>query len=132
MNQPEDELARRIVRHLDHGVDALDPVSRGRLAAARKAALARYRAEPRAVHGLAWAAHALSRLGERRVQHPRRVMAIGALLLAVSGAVLWQATRPAGPAVETAEIDASILTGELPLNAYLDKGFDSWLKRSLR
>jgi len=25
-----------------------------------------------------------------------------------------------------------LLTDELPLNAYLDRGFDSWLKRSAR
>ena len=26
--------------------------------------------------------------------------------------------------------DAAVLTGDLPLDAYLDKGFDAWLKRS--
>jgi hypothetical protein len=31
-----------------------------------------------------------------------------------------------------AEVDAGLLTDELPINAYLDKGFDSWLKRSSR
>lgn len=31
---------------------------------------------------------------------------------------------------EIEEIDAQVLTGDLPLDAYLDKGFDTWLKRS--
>jgi hypothetical protein len=31
---------------------------------------------------------------------------------------------------EIEEIDAGVLTGDLPLDAYLDKGFDAWLKRS--
>ena len=33
---------------------------------------------------------------------------------------------------EIEEIDAQVLTGDLPLDAYLDKGFDTWLKRSSR
>lgn len=31
---------------------------------------------------------------------------------------------------EIIEIDAEVLTGDLPLDAYLDRGFDAWLKRS--
>ena len=36
----------------------------------------------------------------------------------------------AGVAAEIEEIDAAVLTGDLPLDAYLDKGFDAWLKPS--
>ena len=32
---------------------------------------------------------------------------------------------------ENVEIDAAVLTGELPIDAYLDKGFGAWLKSSL-
>jgi hypothetical protein len=31
---------------------------------------------------------------------------------------------------EAEEIDSALLTSELPINAYLDQGFDAWLKRS--
>jgi hypothetical protein len=31
---------------------------------------------------------------------------------------------------EIEEIDSAILTGDLPINAYLDNSFDTWLKRS--
>jgi hypothetical protein len=31
---------------------------------------------------------------------------------------------------EVLEIDAAVLLGELPLDAYLDKGFGVWLKNS--
>jgi len=31
---------------------------------------------------------------------------------------------------ELVDIDADVLTGDLPIEAYLDKGFDAWLKRS--
>ena len=44
MNQPEQEqLARRIARHLEYGVGEIDTGTRERLLAARKVALARYR-----------------------------------------------------------------------------------------
>jgi hypothetical protein len=33
---------------------------------------------------------------------------------------------------DIAEIEIELLTGDLPINAYLDRGFDSWLKRSSR
>jgi hypothetical protein len=39
----------------------------------------------------------------------------------------WRDTQNAA---EIEEIDAAVLTGDLPLDAYLDKGFDAWLKRS--
>ena len=44
------------------------------------------------------------------------------------GIAYWQ--NGSSPASEMAEIDAGLLSDELPINAYLDKGFDSWLKRS--
>ena len=31
-----------------------------------------------------------------------------------------------------ADLDARLLTDDLPIDAYLDKGFDSWLKRQQR
>jgi len=31
---------------------------------------------------------------------------------------------------EINEIDTQVLTGDLPIDAYLDKGFDAWLRRS--
>ena len=54
-------------------------------------------------------------------------LAGAALILALVGIQYWQPT----PSVEEIEeIDAAILTGDLPINAYLDKSFDTWLKRS--
>ena len=41
------------------------------------------------------------------------------------------ATQILTPA-ELAEIDAGLLTDELPISAYLDKGFDSWVTGSSR
>lgn len=128
MNQPEHELAKKIVQHLDHGVDQLAPGTRERLAAARRVALSRYREAPQAVLGLAWAGQAVAWVTERH--HGARMMtAAAALMIAMAGVIYWQGINPGN---ELADIDTGLLTDELPLNAFLDKGFDSWLKRSSR
>jgi len=120
MNPPEHELARKLVRYLDDGLDRLEPRVRERLAAARRNALSHYRAQPATVFGpvlVGW-------LTEHRL-----LLAAAALVAATAGVVYWQGTRPVNG---LAELDAYLLTDELPINAYLDKGFDSWLKRSSR
>lgn len=129
MNEPEHELATRIVRHLDYGVDELDPRARARLLAARKLALARYREQPEPVLGMAWAGQAMARISEHRFYSARQLITVAALILGLVGLAYWQST---GPVNELADIDAGLLTDELPINAYLDKGFDSWLKRASR
>ena len=129
MNQPEQELARKIVQVLDHGVDHLEPGARERLAAARMAALSHYRDRPEPVLGLAWAGQAVARITEHRYAGVRYLVAVSMLVAALAGVAYWQSN---GTTNELADIDTGLLTDELPLNAYVDKGFDSWLKRSPR
>ncbi len=123
MNRPDDEVAGKIVGHLDYGVQNLDPALRERLATARKAALARYR-QPEPVFGLAWAGALVSGRGGQRAQGARYLVGVLALLVGLSGIVYWQ-TR----GTNDFDVDVNILTDDLPINAYLDQGFDSWLKR---
>jgi predicted signal transduction protein with EAL and GGDEF domain len=50
-------------------------------------------------------------------------------LLTVAGLVAiftWQQDRRAA---DVEELDAQLLTDDLPLDAYLDKGFEAWLKK---
>jgi len=129
MNRPEHELARKLVRYLDDGLDQLEPRVRERLAAARRNALSHYREQPATVFGLAWAGQVGVWLTEHRSSRVRVLIAAAALVLATVGVVYWQSTRSANGLTE---IDFYLLTDELPINAYLDKGFDSWLKRSSR
>ena len=129
MNRPEHELAKKLVQYLDYGVDHLEPGVRERLAAARRTALSHYREKPGLELGPAWAGQAAVRLTEHRVYGVSLLIAAAALLVAMAGVVYWQST---GPSNGIAEIDLNLLTDELPINAYLDKGFDSWLKRSSR
>ena len=55
------------------------------------------------------------------------MLALGLLLFSLIGVTYWQLTIQSS---DIAEIDASLLSSELPINAYLDSGFEAWLKRS--
>jgi len=129
MNLPEHELARKLVQHLDQGVDRLGPGVRARLVTARNAALSKYREQPAPVLGLAWAGQAAARITEPGFYDARNLIAVAALVLALVGVGYWQISAPGN---DVADIDTNLLTDELPVSAYLDKGFDSWLKRSPR
>ncbi len=120
----EREFAYKIKQQLDQQLD-LDGATLMRLKTAREQALARQRvSEP--VFVLAWADAAVARLYGRPAS-TSIVLAGAALILALFGVHYWQ-QRPTVEELE--EIDAALLTSDLPINAYLDKSFDSWLKRS--
>jgi len=125
MNRPDDELAGRIVQQLDRGVQHLDPATCERLAAARKVALSHYHEKPEPAFGLAWAMNAISHKGVQRPYGARYLIAVAALVLGLIGVAYWQTMT----SNDFSDIDVNLLTDDLPLNAYLDRGFDSWLKR---
>lgn len=92
-----------------------------RLAAAREQALARQRAEPAPV--LAWADNVAGGWGGLAL----RVLLSLALLVASGVAIYaWQQNQRVA---ELAEIDSLLLTDDLPIDAYLDNGFQNWLKK---
>jgi len=122
----EQELAKQVVQHLDRGLGEIRQGSLYRLQSARQAALDRYRESPQPVAGLAWASNVAFRISESRYFNVRNLLAAGLLLLGMIGVTYWQIDMQN----DIAEIDASILSGDLPINAYLDSGFDAWLKRS--
>jgi hypothetical protein len=120
----EREFGFKIKQQLDRSLD-LDPATLERLKAARRHALARQRvAEPAFVP--VWASAVIGRLSGNPTTAG---VALGgaALILALVGVQYWQRA----PTVEEIEeIDAALLTSDLPINAYLDNNFDTWLKRS--
>jgi Protein of unknown function (DUF3619) len=120
----ERKFGHQIKQKLDQTLD-LEPAMRNRLKVAREQALERQRmAEPAFV--LAWADALVGRLTGNPAS-AGIALAGAALILALVGVQYWQ-QQPSVEEIE--EIDAAILTGELPINAYLDKSFDTWLKRS--
>jgi hypothetical protein len=121
----EKQTAYRIKQLLNRGLD-LDAGKLARLKAARERALARHRVEA-PVFVLAWADNVLGRLGGAASIVPRMLLPTAVLILGLIAVNQWQESQVAA---EIEEIDTAVLTGDLPLDAYLDKGFDAWLKRS--
>jgi len=120
----ESKFGYQIKQQLDQALD-LEPATLKQLKFAREQALARQRTtEP--VFALAWVDAVVGRLSGSSAS-ASIALAGAALILALIGIQYWQQT----PTVEEIEeIDAAILTSDLPINAYLDKSFDTWLKRS--
>jgi hypothetical protein len=120
----ESKFGYQIKQQLDQALD-LEPGTLQRLKVAREQALARQRmSEP--VFALAWVDAVVGRMSGNPAT-ASVALAGAALILALVGIQYWQ--QP--PTVEEIEeIDAALLTSELPINAYLDKSFDTWLKRS--
>jgi hypothetical protein len=120
----ERKFGYQIKQQLDRSLD-LEPATLSRLRLAREQALARQRvSEP--AFALAWAGAVVGRLSGNPAS-ASIAFAGAALILALLGIQYWQGA----PTVEEiAEIDAALLSSDLPINAYLDKSFDTWLKRS--
>ena len=122
MNEPQ--FGNKVRQLLNEG-SQLDPKTLGRLRQAREVALTR-QLVARPVPGLAWADGVIGRFGGYAGLSFRLVLPLVVLvggLLAISG---WQQNMRVA---EVEEIDALLLTDELPLDAYLDKGFEAWLKK---
>ena len=124
----EREIAKKITAYLDHGATRLKSGTAYRLQLARREALATLaEPEPAADLALAGAGRGPSP-GKRHILADARVW-IGVLMIV--GAVLyfqyWQSMQQVRDIEET---DAAILTSDLPIEAYLDRGFPAWLKHS--
>lgn len=122
----EQQIGYRIRQHLSQGLDDLDASKLARLKAAREQALARQRVASR-VSFVAWADNVVGRWGGPSSLVPRMLLPMAVLILGLIAINQWRDTQVAA---EIEEIDAAVLTSDLPLDAYLDKGFDAWLKRS--
>jgi hypothetical protein len=106
---------------LNQGIPVRPEVA-ARLHKAREQALARQRPEP----ALAWAGNVVGNLGGWGGLALRVLLPLA--LLVGSGAALygWQQKQRAA---ELEEIDSQLLTDDLPIDAYLDRGFQNWLKK---
>jgi hypothetical protein len=119
----EREYALRIRRYLDLAASRIDPDTASRLYHARQQALARGRV---ATGGASLAGGGMVSI-EGLWPALRAILAFVALVAAISGAALWNMDRNAA---ELAEVDTALLADDLPLAAFLDKGFVQWLAES--
>ena len=128
-NTHEHEIANKITTYLDAGASALKAGTAYRLQQARAAALARL-GEPARGPGLQMAlAGAGGNAGGRRPVVALRV-AIGAAVFVALAGFGWQQWKAMQQVREFEELDAQILSSDLPIDAYLDRGFQNWIKAS--
>jgi len=125
----EREFGRKIVQTLDGGL-SLPAEALARLKAARARAVdAQRHVEPSlaltVLDGISarlagpsqWLTHVLLPV----------LLLIGGMI----GLTSWQDSQQRALVVaDTAEVDSRLLQGDLPIDAYLDSGFQAWLKRS--
>ena len=121
----EHHLGYRVRQVLNQTL-VLDAEKLARLKAARERAMARQRiAAPRMV--LAWADNLIGSSGGSASVFARFLLPAAMLVLGLVAINAWQQSQAVQ---ELVEIDSGVLTSELPIYAYLDRGFDAWLKRS--
>lgn len=131
MSDQERDLAGKITSYLDRGAAELRPGLAYRLQRVRAEALARL-SEPERASALAPAFLAGRTAtiggGPRPFYHQLRFwLAIVVLATAVFGTQQWRAYQQVK---ELEDLDSQILTSDLPIDAYLDRGFQNWLKAS--
>jgi hypothetical protein len=115
-------FASRIRQILNQG--SLDAKVAQRLQAARELALSRQRPEPQPV--LRWADNILGDGWSWGGVSARVILPVVALAVAAVGIYRWQENQRLA---EVVEIDSQLLTDDLPIDAYLDRGFQNWLKK---
>jgi Protein of unknown function (DUF3619) len=131
VNEPH--FASRIKDALDTGL-RLSPEVVARLKVARERALEHHRVGAGEL-ALAGAGHRSSRIGTPTNFLTRIILPAAFLVAAAITLQQWQefqrAARQAAQYVaEIEETDSGLLTGDLPIKAYLDEEFQAWLKRS--
>jgi hypothetical protein len=121
----EHNLGYRVRQILNQDL-ALDEKKLARLKAAREQAIARQRVTaPRMV--LAWADNLTGSAEGSASVFSRFLLPAALLILGLVAINSWQQSQAVQ---ELVEIDSAVLTSDLPIDAYLDRGFDAWLKRS--
>lgn len=130
MNVREHEIAQKIVRELDRSTHSISGDTVARLSIAREQALAQFQFQHTPALGMAGVGQFVTHMFGRPIAVTRYALSLTVLILGLTGIVYWQNSN--GNGNELADIDARLLTDDLPIDAYLDKGFDSWLKRQSR
>jgi hypothetical protein len=133
MNTDDLNFAYRVRHALNEKLDDLPASTTDRLAAARKAAMARKKAHvpvrvTQAELATAGAgAQARGFLGNPFGWLGRMSVAVPLLVLMAGMVGIYQYEQQQRIA-ELAELDAAVLSDELPLSAYLDHGFNAYLE----
>jgi hypothetical protein len=127
MNDPEQDIAAKITAYLDQGTKELKAGTVYRLQQARARALAQLDggARVRVGQGALATGRGTSIPGDRPFYAQARVW-LGIAVIAAAG-FGWQQWQAYQQVKEFEDLDAQILSSDLPIDAYLDRGFQAWL-----
>ncbi|MBA3777130.1 MAG: DUF3619 family protein [Betaproteobacteria bacterium] len=135
MTIKDDDFAKKLTGYLDRGALELKAGTAYRLQLAREAALARLTQPQRAselqvVHAGGVGVSAGRDSGRGNIWRSARLWS-GILLIVATGFAYneWLNFQQLS---ENEELDAQILSSDLPIDAYLDRGFQNWLTREDR
>lgn len=123
----EKEFSQKITRTLNWGLTRLEDDKLVKLRAARQQAMSQYR-EPINVLGLVTVSGQTLNVSSW-IRKPLFWLPILAVVVLFAS---YTFTSDDDIVDESGELDARLLTGELPINAFLDKDFQSWVKDSSR
>ena len=123
MNE-ENNIAGKIIARLDQDLAELPAPIMQKLQSARMAAVAAYRPR-KPLWGHLGTGNVLSGWGLGRGLTTRLVVPAAIVLASLTGLIYWQMSSH-----HDEELDAGLLAGELPIHAYTDPGFETWLKHS--
>ncbi len=130
MTDRDAEFAGKLIRHLDRGAGQIKPGTAYRLQQARARALAGGTARPVGADELALAGSGGAGSGGRHSGWGAAARWIALALLLGGIGFGWQQWHAVQQVREFAEIDTQLLASDLPIDAYLDRGFQNWLKTS--
>ena len=126
MNTDDINLAYKIRHALNDNLDNLPASTTDRLAAARAQALARKKADASA-RAKTRQRNTFDLGGLFSMQWVARAAVVAPLLAMVAGMVGVYQYEHEQRAAELAELDAAVLSDDLPLTAYTDHGFNAYL-----
>ena len=121
----EKEFSQKITRTLNWGLSRIEDDKLSKLRTARQLAMSQYR-EPSDALGLVTVFGPTLNTSSL-VRKPLFWLPILAILVLFAS---YSFTSDDDIVDESGELDARLLTGELPINAFLDKDFQSWVKDS--
>lgn len=115
------QFAHKVRHVLNHGTDHMDRQLSDRLYAARRAALSHQR-QPVALLSLAGIGHIAS---DFLLPNARALTMALALIVGAVGTYYWNDVDQ-----DADDVDSALLADDLPINAYLDNGFQAWVDNS--